>query len=494
MAPVSTNDLIRHHDQGEHEEVLRLARTLEIKPVDDPRSTLIVASSLYKLGRVKDAIQMLSILEPLMRTDASYLTLLGLCLQAIEESNRAEQVYSFALKQHPGHALLSHHAVSFLLTQKRFKEAASVLDQALAQHPDHPQLLAQRQRLLALPEVVEQPPVLPALATPVGNDLHSGSQPEVVNASRQEPTGYSPVVLPDSGESIAASENTLESVRQDKTIQQHRLDPLLLAFSHEEVALEKDNRRRLKASQKKGSGDSQDKQSPGSNTPLKCPDLPAPIMLDVCDELMIAMRAALQDKQYECVLTIANYLRRLDSTRRLDLYRLCAEAYVGLSNFQAAELCLQTLVHSDELDDLDRLNLAGMAMRRHDLDLAEIHLSQLVDPESHAENLESQRQKLDELKLDVLPLLTFTPKGLKSVRVNASKAQQKPVKAISLPAGSKPSSNPASLPAPVPTTVVEKTVSTDIPPPPASKGSRSQARRQSLSKGSQKPPEDKANA
>lgn len=418
--------LIELHQRGEHEEVLRVARTIDQQPAADPQTSLVVAASLYQLGRFRDSLQLLAVLEPLIRTDHAYLNLLGLCLKRLGEYERAEQVFTFALTHHPAHPVISSNFINFLTERQRINDARLVLEQALLKNPDADELLAHRDRLNSL--VPDQGPAAashiqaPATApkpapTFTGSEAagHDNSEPP---RSDQQPS--SPLVqLPDSAGSGEADANG-DPILSVPVIRPTALDPLLLAFSKEEVALDQDNRRRLRDARNKSESDAPASLeiSPIVSPPL--PTLPEPPLLEVSEELFRVIGDALVDKHYECALAVADYLRRLDPSRQGQLYRVCSEAYVGLGNHACAELCLQSLAALGQIEDIDRLNLAGFALRRHELTLAEEYLSGLVNPDRHKDSLQPLMKKLHQRRTEVEPSLVFSPRGLKAIRLKQS--------------------------------------------------------------------------
>lgn len=462
--------LIELHQQGRHEEVLKLDRTIEVRAADDPQSTLIVAASLFNLKRYGDSLKILSALEPLIHTDDTYLNLLGMCLWRIGELDKAEHVFEFAHAQHKDHLAIARAYINLLFERQKYSQAGQVLAQALQQNAHAPELQELRLRLdqlQASPRVAPagdskgMPFTLPqARATPVallsGSEAHSdsptissGSLKPLLSESPQVAGGASPstelVSLPKTTET-QDDKPEIGAAQDLPALQPTTIDPLLLAFSQEEVAFDRDNRRRQRDSR------NQDSNAPsplldGSQSVVEVlPVLPEPPLQEVSEELITVIQAALAEKQYECALAVADHLRRLDPTRQTQLYRLCSEAYAGLGNLATSELCLQTLAVHGELEDFDRLNLAGMALRRYDLNLAEYYLSELRNPELHRDILLAHQEKLRQRQAEQQPALVFSTKGLKAVRVKPKQVQHPDLARVSNPAADESQHSEASHP------------------------------------------------
>jgi hypothetical protein len=133
------------------------------------------------------------------------------------------------------------------------------------------------------------------------------------------------------------------------------------------------------------------------------------------EELLQATRSALVEDQPRVALLLADQLRDEGGKARLEAYRLAAEAYLRLGNVAAAELCLHSIASLDALADVDRVNLAALAMRRHDLEAARAYVARVEDGEAYRDNLDTLRRKIEE-RSSHPPLLLFTPEGLKPLR------------------------------------------------------------------------------
>jgi len=477
--------LVELHRLGRHEEVLQLAQSLEVRAADDPQSTLIVAASLFQLQRFSDSLKILAVLEPLIRSDETYLNLLALCLWRHGDLERSEQVFNYALTQHAGHLVISNNCIRFLIDRQKYSQARSVLERALQQHPQDEDLQASRLRLhdleasqslenggagsgktLALP---------PSQSTPAPNAPTSPSLPSSTSPSPQpqSPPGGAGAAVTDELVSLPESATTQVVPAKDPVLavappqKPTTIDPLLLAFSQEEVSLDQDNRRRHRDARNQDT-DQVLLLSEGSKLAHEAlPSLPEPPLQDVTEELLKVIREALIEKQYECALAVADHVRRLDPSKQVELYRLCSEAYAGLGNLPTSELCLQTLAVMGELEDVDRLNLAGMALRRHELGLAEHYLLDFKNPELHTANLLALQEKIQQRRSEPQPSLVFSPKGLKAVRVRSEGRRHSDTVDVKQPVAVDERQPKGSHPSSSTVQTVQPQVAADLDLPPA---------------------------
>lgn len=405
---MSAESLIELHRRGDHQGVLRLARSIDVQPSADPQSALVVAASLFQLGRYRDALQICLVLQSVVQTDLSFINLFGLCLRRLDQVAQAEQVFRFGLEHHPASTPLTTNYVNLLLDQHRLDEAEALLQQALEARPVATEL---REHLVRI-EQLRARPLLPAVPSP--------TQP---SEAQRPPAGL--VVSP---EEAAISESSVGGIQPNPQRLLPSLDPLLQAFSDEEVRLDQENRRRLRESKADGG------VKPVADEPLDVPavavlpELPEPPLAEVVEELHLAAREALLEKQPEAALVLADQLRLMDPSMQVEIYRICAEAFLAMANPVAAELCFHAIGEHGQLCDEDHLNLALLSLRRHDLHSAEQHLNEVVDRQLHRQHLEAIRLKLEDRGQQDAPMVMFSVKGIKPVRTKHQPGS-KPVQA-----------------------------------------------------------------
>lgn len=374
----TTPSLRQLHQQGDHAGVLRLARTIDVHPSADPQSALIVAASLFRLDRFRECLQICAVLEPVLQSEPTFLTLYATALRRLGERDSSEKIFQVALEHHPTHLAVLNNYAALLIDSRRFEEAERHLRRALELRPDYVDAQANLQLL---------------------NDLRSRCLPAAA--------GPDPQVDPGAGG---------DSTEQPAPM---TLDPLLLAFSDHEVQLDQDQRREQKASKNALTDLEQEEDAKPQQPSL--PELPDLNELELLDELIQATREALIEKQPRTCLVLADQLRSHGGTAQVEAYRLAAEAYISLANFESAELCLHTLGSLGSLEDGDHVNLAALAMRRHDLQGAEHHLAQVQDVAAFEENLATLRLKIEARRAEE-PLMVFTPEGIKMLK--SKKSQQ----------------------------------------------------------------------
>lgn len=410
---MSAESLIELHRRGDHAGVLRLARSIDVQPTADPQSALVVAGSLFQLGRYRDALQICMVIQPVVQNELSFLNLFALCLRRLDQVAKAEQVFRLGLEQHPASPALTSNYANLLLDQERLDEAETLLQQALAAAPAAAELrgpLARVQQLRvqrSLPSSITFP-----------QDLESPHR------ALQLPLSPEEAPVPDASVVVATPHRVPPKLVPS-------LDPLLLAFSDEEVRLDQHNRRHLRQAKALG-GKSAFKGSVEPVAAPALPELPEPPTADVVEELHLAAREALLEKQPEAALALADLLRTLDTSMQVEVYRVCAEAYLAISNTAAAEVCLHAIAEHGQLRDEDHLNLAFLSLRRHDLGCAEQHLNRVVDRHLHLEHLEVIKRKIQDRRGEVPPRLLFTVKGIKPVKAKQQPASE-PVRAEEVP-------------------------------------------------------------
>jgi len=401
---MSVESLIELHRRGDHQGVLRLARSIDVQPTADPQSALVVAASLFQLGRFRDALQICLVLQPVVQTDLSFLNLFALCLRRLDQVAQAEQVFRFGLEHHPASTPLTTNYVNLLLDQHRLDEAQALLQQGLEARPAATEF---REHLARIEELRARP-LLPAVPTPTPpSETHQPS-----------------LRLPASSEEVAVSESSGVDSQPKPPRLLPSLDPLLQAFSDEEVRLDQENRRRLRESKAEAGVKPVTEEVLEVPAVVSLPELPEPPLAEVVEELHVAAREALMEKQPEAALVLADQLRLLDPSMQVEIYRICAEAYLAMANPAAAELCLHAIGEHGQLCDEDHLNLALLSLRRHDLHSAERHLNAVVDRQLHQQHLDAIRLKLEGRVQQDVPMVLFSVKGIKPVRTKHPPASQ----------------------------------------------------------------------
>lgn len=388
MALTTSPTLRELHERGDHAGVLRLARGMDVQPAADPESTLIVAASLYRLDRFRECLQVCAVLEPVLRGQASFLHLHASALRRLGERPQAEELFRHALDLHPSHLGLRTDFGALLLECHRLEEAEAQLKQVLAQQGDHAGALAQLRQLEALRGRTLPPPSASAADAPPSPPTPGGALVPV------------PPPLP---------------------------DPLLQAFSEQEVLIDQEARREHQAAKAQGAAAAIMEPGPESPSRPKLPELPPLGEEEALEEQMQATRAALVEDRPKVALLLADQLREEGGDLSVEAYRLAAEAYLRLGNEAAAELCLHAIAARDAMVDVDRVNLAALAARRHDLEAAHTHIARVQDGETYRDNLDTLRRKIEERESKP-PLLLFTPEGLKPLRRKDKAAEPTPAK------------------------------------------------------------------
>ena len=317
--PAADQQLLPLFQAGRHHEVVAQARNLDVEAQTQPLAANVLAASLFQLGEYAQAASLLEDLEASLGQDRDYLSLYGATCRRLGLLQRAEQLLARALKLDPTAASVRNNYANLLIDLGRDQEARSLLEQLLSEQPDYQDARANLNRL----QFREQP--APASWTPA--------------------------------------------------------DPLMLAFSEEEVNLAA------------GAGSSAGK--------VLASQLPDPEQRAMASEQMQLAENAVQEGNHTFALKLCSQAQ-VGVGANATLYRIAADAYIGLRRFQEAEICLLQAVSIGGAGINQLINLVSLSSLRGDLTLANHYLDQAagLDP-SHPnlpalrENLNKRRQTLE---------------------------------------------------------------------------------------------------
>jgi len=337
MTVTSTNQLSELFSAGRYHDLIAAAQSAAISPQSDPVAAQLLAGALFSVGEFAEAAPLLDELEPAFGLNAEFLSLFGANCRRLGQLQRAEELFIRALEIAPRSLPILNNQANLLIDLGRFEEAREILTHLLKEAPDYADARANMNRL----------------------SFQNGTQKNDSVASDQSSE-------PVQGWSLA--------------------DPLLLAFSEEEV------------------------DSYGLRKPAQ-PDAAAASLLESlpeADERAMALEQlsqanqAVVDQQFALALQLCSQALRVLGADPL-IYDCASDAYLNLRCFHEAELCLLQAMALSAPTPKRCLNLVSFACLRGDLALAQHHLRQAaaLDP-SHPQldqiraNLEKRAKSADQ--------------------------------------------------------------------------------------------------
>jgi len=403
MTDVSFKEL---YDQGRHSEVVALASKADIHPASDPANSFLVAASLLQLGHALQCRQVCEALTSVLANNPLFLSLYATCLRRLGELERSESVFRQALKQFPDLPYLNNNYANLLIEKGELDAARKILVATVERHPGYADAKANLQRLngrAALPptgpasEPAAQVTGQPAAVNPTPPSPDAGLDQSQATALASGPAPAA-AASDNSARSSAAAESTTQL---EKTLE--IVDPLALAFSEEELEVEQRERLKRKAEVAARPGKA------GTPNPPSLVALPPVPSKELQEELAKAGIEALIERQPEAALVLADLLNRLGADGRRDALKIAADAYLMLKNYPQAEISLLQLAASGtRLSGDQLLNLASLAINRHDPTQANHYLEQARKVDATAEQLKVVSSHLSKLN-DSQKRLTFHP-------------------------------------------------------------------------------------
>ena len=333
----STNQFAELFKAGRYHELIAAAKSAHITPQSDPTAAHFLAAALFSVGEFAAAAPCLEELEPAFGLNAEFLSLYAANCRRMGHLQLAEDLFSKALKISPDSLHIRNNQANLLIDLGRFDDAREILTRLVEEAPDYLDARANLNRL----------------------SFQNTSQSDQPADSYQS-------AEPLHGWSLA--------------------DPLLMAFSEEEVA-----HSGLRKSAKPGVA--------AKSLLGALPDADARAMaLEQLDQANLAV----DEKQFAFALQLCSQVLRVLGAHP-PVYDCASDAYLNLRRFHEAELCLLQAMALDAPTPKRCLNLVSFASMRGDIALAQHHLSQAasLDP-SHPQleqiraNLEKRAQAADQ--------------------------------------------------------------------------------------------------
>lgn len=321
MAASSTQDvLLALFQQGRHHEVITQAQAQAVSPESQPLAAQILAASFFQLADYAQAASLLERLEASLGYDANYLSLYGATCRRLGLFAKAEILLKHALDASDDAAEVRNNYANLLIDLQRYDEAKLILEDLLRENPHYADARVNLNRL----------------SFRVEENTQSAVPPSQTNQVKQ-----------------AQADSTWQPA-----------DPLMLAFSDEEVAM---------------AGGLKPAANAGASG--LAASLPDPNQAELAaEQLRLAAQAVSEGNSPFALDLCSQALVHLGANA--SLYANASDAYIKSQRFHEAEICLLHALSIGGPAISHLINLVSLASLRGDLALAAYYLDQAagLDP------------------------------------------------------------------------------------------------------------------
>ena len=326
---MSPDQLAQMFSDGRYHDIIAVARSNNISPQSDPIAAHLLAAALFSVGEFAEAAPLLDDLEPSFGLNPDFLSLYAANCRRIGLLQRAENLFSRALQLTPDSRPIRNNYANLLIDLGRLDEARKILIKLIEEAPDYNDARANLNRL--------------------DFQNHSQTAPlQELNQSSSDVQGWS------------------------------LADPLLMAFSEEEVSLS-GLRKQAK---------------PSSGAAALLEDLPDADTRAMALEQLEQANRAVKDQQFAFALQLCSQVLRVLGSHP-PVYDCASDAYLNLRRFHEAELCLLHAMALDAPTPKRCLNLVSFASMRGDIVLALHFLRQAATLDPSHPQLEAIRKNLE---------------------------------------------------------------------------------------------------
>ena len=328
MTVTSTKQLAELFAAGRYHDLIAAAQSAQISPQADPTGAQFLAAALFSVGEFGAAAPMLEELEPAFGLNPEFLSLFAANCRRLGQLQRAEELFVRALQINPESPQIRNNQANLLIDLCRFDEAREILTRLLDEQPDYDDARTNLNRL---------------------SFLNQSSPPQSSHGQQSRETVQ--------GWSLA--------------------DPLLLAFSEEEVS-------QYGLRKPANSG-------PEAATLLE--SLPDADERAMALEQLDQANKAVAEQQFAFALQLCSQVLRVLGSHA-PVYDCASDAYLNLRKFHEAEICLLQAMALDAPTPKRCLNLVSFASMRGDIALAQHHLRQAASLDPSHPQLEQIRANL----------------------------------------------------------------------------------------------------
>ena len=320
-------DLINIFAENRHQEVVDSVDFNTFSPSDNPVISKIVAASLFKLGDYVRSLSLLSQIESCFIEDAEYLSLYGACLRRNGDLDQARIQFELALKIDPDSLYIQNNFANLLIDIGDFNMAEEILQKILSREPAYADATMNLQRLV-----------------------------EKKKAAKSM------------------------SANSDDTFAWSLGDPLLLAFSNEEV--------------QRTSSDLFSKKNPENGKNVLADALPPVKGYQIASDFLNAAQKAILEKRYSFALQLCSQSKQSLSDNPA-IYECASDAYIALSSFKEAEICLLHAIQLGLSSFKIFVNLVSLSCMRGDYSLAQFYFER-------AQAIDSEHSSIDHLRRQIV--------------------------------------------------------------------------------------------
>lgn len=318
-------------EQQQYQLIVDRAQRDEITPATDPKAANVVAAALFQLGRYSDCQLWCEGLAPSINGDANFASLHGAVLRRLGRLEDAEKVFRDALNNTPNNSFLRNNFANLLIDQQSFEEAETILQGLLKENPNYEDAQSNLNRLAFQRNLAASPPK-------------------------------------------TNSDDTATEVNHDN----HFKDPLIAAFSDEEVAM--------------AGGVAANQDGKSQHGGLQPSDLPDRARDKELHETLSLARKTIEADPQQAIRDCTLLHNKLGV--QAPIYEVAGEAYIRLQLFNDAEACLLTAHGLGSMEGSVALNLANLAAMRGDQKLALHWLEMLAKRQPEHPQLNAVRNTL----------------------------------------------------------------------------------------------------
>lgn len=336
--PAITSELNTLFEQRKFQQILDKAQHDEISPASDPTCGMVVAAALFQLGRYSDCMLWCESLFPAMQGDTSFSSMYGAVLRRLGKLQEAEKIFREALEKEPNNPFLRNNFANLLIDMQYFDESEQILQELLSNDPSYEDAQVNLNRLY----------FQKSLSTTNSKTANN------------------------------AIENNI--VHPDRDVEDAFRDPLIAAFSDEEVAMAG------------GVNQSPITQNPEDVHNKSLTNLPNRAISEELQETLALARQTIDSDPKQVIKDCILLHNRLGI--QAPIYAVAGEAYIRLQLFGDAETALLIANALDNKEASVLLNLANLAVMRGDQRLALHWLQQVAQQQPDHPQIEKVTKTL----------------------------------------------------------------------------------------------------
>ena len=139
--------LLRLYEDGQYRDVLKRAKSLNLRLDQEPLAAQIVSGALFQLGEFSKAAQLLEQHVAALDSDASFLSLYGATCRRLGQLTNAKALFSRALNLDPKSPQIRNTYANLLIDLNEIDDARRMLEDLLAEDPNYGDARANFNRL-----------------------------------------------------------------------------------------------------------------------------------------------------------------------------------------------------------------------------------------------------------------------------------------------------------------------------------------------------------